>query len=205
MNKSDPIYVSGVNYESMVDGTGVRATIFFSGCPHHCHNCHNPSTWSVDAGVPATDELIQEIADGINKRSFLTGITLSGGDPFYMPMKTLAFLDKLSNRIKNPKIHDSIWAYTGYTFEELMSRDELFDVYQLLDDIAVLIDGRFEEEKADRTLLFRGSSNQRIIDVALSCIATSDNKRPTVVLWNGGDSNRNLLQLHKQRHVCLVR
>lgn len=194
MNNAEPIHISGVNYESMVDGDGVRTTIFFSGCPHHCLGCHNPETWSPDTGEPATDELISRIADEINKRPYIRGITLSGGDPFMMPDKTFEFLDKLLGKIKDGKLLGCVWAYTGYTFEELLSIDTA-DIYNLLDQIAVLIDGRFEEAKANRTLLFRGSSNQRIIDVSESYMASAYNEKPTVILWRGGVYDRDSLQL----------
>lgn len=165
--------LSGVNYESFVDGEGVRTVFFFSGCPHHCPGCHNPETWNRNAGVQADEAMIQTMADEINKRSFLDGITLSGGDPFYQPQSVMTFLGALLKCCHRPL---TVWCYTGYQYEELN------DPFQrtLLSAIDVLVDGKFEQEKADRSLAFRGSKNQRIIDVR------ETKKQNKICLWKGG-------------------
>lgn len=154
------VHICGIDYESMVDGEGVRAAIFLSGCSHHCPGCHNPEAQNPTCGQPVTDDLITGINAQIEERTFLSGITLTGGDPMYDPKETLGFLKKL-------RLHDgmNIWLYTGYTYEEIMADKDRSVLFFACD---VVVDGRFEREKADKRLRFRGSSNQRIIDVPLS-------------------------------------
>lgn len=169
--------IAGVNYESMVDGEGVRAVIFLSGCSHHCPECHNHAAQDPNYGVECTDELLEEIADEIKKRPFISGITLSGGDPFYDVEKTRNFLMALSERYIEKGIHpQTVWIYTGYTFDEIAdmyraSSGKRLAIYELLTNCEVLVDGRFEKELADKRLAFRGSSNQRIIDVKKSILS----------------------------------
>lgn len=165
---SSELRISGVNYESFVDGQGVRAAIFFSGCPHHCPGCHNPQTHDPSSGVPAyllLDQIVEEIA----KRPFLQGITLTGGDPFYDPFQTSCFLASLAahlararwSTVERPK---DIWIYSGYTWESLLALTNPF-ADRLLRYCDVLVDGPFIQDLADKTLLFRGSSNQRVIQI----------------------------------------
>lgn len=163
------MYLSGINYESLVDGEGIRCTIFVSGCLHNCYQCHSPQTHNFKYGKQVTEDLIQSINKEINKRTFLNGITLSGGDCMYSPQETLELISK----IKIP--NNNIWCYTGFTIEELLGNP-----YQLklLKKIDVLVDGMFDYKKRDITLKFKGSSNQRIIDVKKTL---EQNK---IVLWN---------------------
>ena len=153
------MYLCGVNFESMVDGEGVRAVLFISGCLHNCPYCHSPQTHSFTYGVEVNQELIDDINAEITKRPYISGITLSGGDCMYSPVETL----KLIKKINIP--HNNIWCYTGFTFEQLIKNNNQL---QLLKRINVLVDGRFEYSKRDITLAFKGSSNQRIIDVKQS-------------------------------------
>lgn len=153
------MYLCGVNFESMVDGEGVRAVLFISGCLHNCPYCHSPQTHSFTYGVEVNQELINDINAEITKRPYISGITLSGGDCMYSPVETL----KLIKKLKIP--HNNIWCYTGFTFEQLIKNNNQL---QLLKHINVLVDGRFEYSKRDITLAFKGSSNQRIIDVKQS-------------------------------------
>lgn len=153
------MYLCGVNFESMVDGEGVRAVIFISGCLHNCPYCHSPQTHSFTYGVEVNQELIDEINAEITKRPYISGITLSGGDCMYSPVETLKLIKKLNIP------HNNIWCYTGFTFEQLIKNNNQL---QLLKHINVLVDGRFEYSKRDITLAFKGSSNQRIIDVKQS-------------------------------------
>lgn len=162
------LHISGVNYESWADGLGIRAAIFFSGCPHHCPGCHNQQAQEPSNGTWAYD-LIEEIAQEISKRPFLKGITLTGGDPFYNPLETDSFLVALSAHLAQKKWVTTehpkdIWLYTGYTWEELMSLSDPH-VNRILRYCDVLVDGPFIQSLADKILLFRGSSNQRIIDI----------------------------------------
>jgi len=163
-------YLAGVNYESLVDGEGVRATIYLSGCPHNCPGCHNPESHDPNFGVPITTQTIENIAEEIVKRPFLKGITLSGGDPFFCPEKTFFFLthllEEIHARVKN-RTKYNIWIYTGATFGELYNASNLF-IHPILLLTNVLVDGPFIQSMANKTLRFRGSSNQRIIDVQKS-------------------------------------
>lgn len=153
------MYLCGVNFESMVDGEGVRAVLFISGCLHNCPYCHSPQTHSFTYGVEVNQELINDINAEITKRPYISGITLSGGDCMYSPVETLKLIKKLNIP------HNNIWCYTGFTFEQLIKNNNQL---QLLKRINVLVDGRFEYSKRDITLAFKGSSNQRIIDVKQS-------------------------------------
>lgn len=149
------LHISGINYESTADALGVSAVIFFSGCHHQCKGCHSKDTWDFDYGTEVTDELIGTIRDEIRKRPFVKTIVLSGGDPFYSAKEINTFLDKLDL----PRY--TIWAYSGFTFEELgTSSDD--NVIKLLARCDYLVDGPFVLEKRDITLKFRGSSNQNI-------------------------------------------
>ena len=153
------MYLCGVNFESMVDGEGVRAVLFVSGCLHNCPYCHSPQTHNFTYGVEVNQELIDEINEEITKRPYISGITLSGGDCMYSPVETLKLIKKLNIP------HNNIWCYTGFTFEQLITNNNQL---QLLKHINVLVDGRFEYDKRDISLAFKGSSNQRIIDVKQS-------------------------------------
>lgn len=146
--------ISGIISESIVDGPGMRFTIFTQGCPHHCPSCHNPQTHDFNGGYDVdTDELYDRIiADDI-----LQGVTFSGGEPMCQPKPLL----ELAKKIKaNTDL--SIIIYSGYTLEQLEAKNDS-DINELLDICDWLIDGRFEVDKKDLTLPFRGSSNQRII------------------------------------------
>ena len=143
----------------MVDGEGVRAVLFVSGCLHNCPYCHSPQTHNFTYGVEVNQELIDEINEEITKRPYISGITLSGGDCMYSPVETLKLIKKLNIP------HNNIWCYTGFTFEQLITNNNQL---QLLKHINVLVDGRFEYDKRDISLAFKGSSNQRIIDVKQS-------------------------------------
>lgn len=158
------LHISGVNYESLVDGEGVRAAIYLSGCPHHCKGCHNPHTWNAAAGDPVTPELICEIAAEIAKRkSFLSGITFTGGDPFHNPVGFEIFERDLRYELlwrgAGDLAFSPTWFYTGYTLPDL-GRTINLRCFTSKGD--VIVDGRFDETLADRTLKFRGSSNQHI-------------------------------------------
>lgn len=135
--------------DSIVDGIGLRTVFWFQGCNHHCKNCHNPDTWDFDKGfIVDTDELVQFY----RRQSLQAGITISGGDPFYQPNALLDLLIKLQDV--------NIWIYTGFTYEYI------FDHFnQYLQYIDVLVDGLYIDKLRDLSLYFKGSSNQRVIDV----------------------------------------
>ena len=148
------IRVAGLVPESFVDGDGIRFAIFMQGCLRNCEGCHNPDTHALDGG-----QLIdtQEIIAAIKKNSLLDGITLTGGEPLLQ----VAAANELALAAKSFGLN--VWCYTGYIFEELPA-----EAAPLLKNVDVLIDGPFIESQRDLNLQFRGSRNQRIIDVKKS-------------------------------------
>lgn len=134
-----------------VDGIGFRTSIYFAGCRHRCPGCHNPSTWDFAAGC---DVSIEELMAIITKNDM--NVTFSGGDPIFQAEVLLPLAKEIAKSGK------TIWCYTGFTYEQLLTMPH---ASELLDYIEVLVDGRFIEQLRDTELLFRGSSNQRLIDV----------------------------------------
>lgn len=141
--------------ETIVDGEGIRFSIYLAGCSHRCKGCHNPESWNPSAGFPLTETAIKTMIDQINANPLLDGITFSGGDPFYNPKEFLPVIRKFHEYTKL-----NIWCYTGYTYETLLA-DPLRR--PILDYIDVLVDGKFEQALYSPYLEFRGSSNQRIL------------------------------------------
>ncbi len=154
--------ICGYIAESINEGPGLRAVIFISGCRHGCRGCFSPHTWSFEAGEPFTlarqDELLTEMA----ANPLLDGLTIAGGDPFFSANEVADFVKRVRSRLP----HFSIWVYTGYTWEQLFSEPDKY--LKLLSLCHVLIDGRFVQELRDVSLRYRGSSNQRMIDVPSS-------------------------------------
>jgi anaerobic ribonucleoside-triphosphate reductase activating protein len=152
--------ISGIIRESIVDGPGIRFVVFAQGCPHHCEGCHNPQTWPFDGGKDVT---VQKIMDEIKKNPLISGITLSGGEPFCQPEGMAA----LASAARGQGIN--VIAYTGYLFERLleMSKAEP-NVMEFLKQVDVLVDGPFITALKSYELKFKGSSNQRAIDVKKS-------------------------------------
>ncbi len=152
--------LSGVVKESVVDGPGIRFVVFFQGCPHHCPGCQNPETHDFAGGTLfQSEDILQEIA----KHPLLKGITLSGGEPLAQP-KAAALLARGVREMGK-----DIFVYTGYTWEEILEMAEKnSDVKELLSDTAIVMDGPFLLKEKDLNLFFRGSRNQRAIDVAAS-------------------------------------
>lgn len=147
-----------------VDGPGLRTSIYLAGCNHHCPGCHNPQSWDFKGGEERTlDELMAVIA--YNEAP----VTLSGGDPLQQPEGTRVLI----HRIKQ-ELGYNVWCYTGYTWEEIVADAALLDVVRELD---VLVEGPFIEAERDTTLHFRGSRNQRLIDIPRT-LATG-----TITLW----------------------
>lgn len=149
------IKIAGLAPESIVDGKGIRYTVFTQGCPHHCKGCHNPESWSQDGG---SEDDTDRIFEAFQKNPLLKGITFSGGEPFCQP-EPLADLAK--------KVHAmgrDVTVYSGYTYEELNAMDDPA-VNALLRETDVLVDGKYVEEQRNLELLFRGSENQRLIDM----------------------------------------
>lgn len=157
-----PIRMSGVMRESIVDGPGIRYVLFVQGCPHRCEGCHNPQTHDPAGGYEST---VGRLYDDIMIQKLIAGITLSGGEPFSQP-EPLALLIRALHE-KRPGL--SVFAYSGYTLEELLAMGkERPAVRELLALCDRLVDGRFIERQKDLTLTFRGSKNQRILDVPAS-------------------------------------
>lgn len=148
---------SEIVFDSIVDGTGLRATIYFQGCKHHCKGCHNPQTWDISQGVIySIDEVVKQLLQNpLNK-----GITLSGGDPLLQSVECFSLIKELKKHG-----YDDFWIYTGYTWEEILDNPFRLAVVKEAD---VLVDGKFEEENYYHSLIFKGSSNQRVIDIQKS-------------------------------------
>lgn len=164
--------ISGIDFESIADGEGVRVVIYVSGCKHNCKGCHNPCALPFDAGQPFTKKIENQVIEYIKSTPFISGLTLSGGDPMFSAKELIPFI----NRIEKLNRKVSVWIYSGFTYEEII-RDE--DMFNLLKQCDVLIDGRFVLEQRDITLPYRGSSNQRVIDVKETL------RTGHIVLWGG--------------------
>ncbi len=149
--------LSGFYDSSCSNGEGWRSVIFLSGCPHHCKGCHNPETWDFDSGEETTvDELFEMIKGNLD---IIDGVTLSGGEPFQL--RYADDLVELTGRLKDLGL--TIWCYTGHIYENLVKNPEFS---RLLQNIDVLIDGPFKQELLDTQLKFRGSSNQRLLELS---------------------------------------
>lgn len=140
--------------DTTVDGPGFRTSVYAAGCPNHCPGCHNPESWDINAG---TSTPITEILDIILADPF-ADVTFSGGDPMFQPEG----FAELARAIRAAS-SKSIWCYTGFTFEQIITNPSQ---KALLSQIDVLVDGPFIQSLRDESLLFRGSSNQRIINVS---------------------------------------
>lgn len=155
MSNTQLLRISGIERESIVDGDGIRYVIFTQGCPHHCRGCHNPQTHSFDAGkLISVDRLLADIS---KRRDYIDGITLSGGEPFCQSDQCGVIAEQAR------KMGLTVWCYTGYLFEELYGRND-----ELLNHIDILVDGPFIQQKRSLALQFRGSTNQRLIDIPAS-------------------------------------
>ncbi|TXL64420.1 anaerobic ribonucleoside-triphosphate reductase activating protein [Cerasibacillus terrae] len=146
--------VMNILHDSVVDGEGLRTVIFFAGCPHHCPGCHNPSSWKMTNGKEMSiDEIFEEVASNP-----LTDVTFSGGEPFIQAKQLVDLAQKIKDLGKN------IWIYSGFTYEEIINSRDPYKK-ELLEICDVLVDGKFILAERDLSLLFRGSRNQRIIEL----------------------------------------
>ena len=160
--------ICGLIQDSIVDGPGMRFVCFVQGCPHNCPGCHNPESHDPAGGTEMAPE---EVAAQMLNNPLTDGLTLSGGEPFAQPEDCLLLARTAHSHALN------VWGYTGWTFEHL--RDQGTPAQRaLLEELDVLVDGPFVEELHDITLLFRGSSNQRLIDVPASLAAGKAVLRP---------------------------
>ena len=167
-----------ITHDDMNNGDGLRVVLWLSGCSHHCYNCQNPQTWNPDSGIPFDESAKQEIFNELSK-DYISGITFSGGDPLYE--NNLDEVLKLVKEIRISFPEKSIWLYTGYDFDLLNSKyneykytpfaanaDEWLTRWEIISNINVLVDGEYIDEQKDLTLKWRGSKNQRVIDVKQS-------------------------------------
>lgn len=152
-----------IKFYDVANGTGVRVSLFVSGCRHHCKGCFNAETWDFRYGEPYTQETEDSIIDGL-KPDYITGLSLLGGEPF--EPENQPALTALLRRVKTQLPEKTVWCYTGYTYDtDLAEGGSVFtDVTrEMLSYIDILVDGEFIEEQRDLTLRFRGSRNQRIL------------------------------------------
>ncbi len=169
------VRIAGVIRESIVDGPGIRFVIFCQGCVHNCPGCHNPQTHDFEGG---SDCSFQKILEAVEQDPLVKGVTFSGGEPFCQAKAMSALARSLLERGYD------VWTYSGYTFEELMEMaKEDPDVKRLLESCSVLIDGRYLQEQKSMDLPYRGSKNQRIIDLAASM------EKGEPVLWREREIN----------------
>ena len=165
-----------MNYEkidkcSVSNGLGVRTVLWVSGCNIHCKNCHNQSTWDFNSGIPFTEETMQELLYDLSK-PYIKGCTLSGGHP--LDPRNAPKVLEIVKRVKMVFPNKDIWIYSGYVWENIIKDETLREILKYSD---VLVDGAYVDELRDISLPFKGSSNQRIIDVQKSL---SENK---IILW----------------------
>ena len=149
------IRLAGIIRESITDGPGIRFVVFCQGCPHHCEGCHNQETWDFNGGK---DVSIEKILDAIDQNGLINGVTFSGGEPFQQPEAFLALAKEIRKRGLDLMI------YTGYLYEDLKAKNDP-NIDELIHLADYIVDGPFILEQRDISLKFRGSTNQRIIDV----------------------------------------
>ena len=158
------MYYGNIKENDIANGLGIRVTLFVSGCRHHCKGCFNPETWNFKYGKEFTLETENHI-QSLLANDFIDGLTLLGGEPFEPENQQVLvnFIQKVKEKYPNK----NIWCYSGYTFEQLTSNSfpHCEHTDKMLSLIDVLVDGEFEEDKKNLRLKFRGSSNQRLIDL----------------------------------------
>lgn len=167
-----------IKKRDIANGLGVRVSLFVSGCTHRCKNCFNKETWDFDYGEKFTEETIEQIIEYL-KPDYVNGLSLLGGEPF--EVQNQGELTKLLRRVKSEYPHKDVWCYTGYLFDkELLSdsRARCEHTDEMLSLIDILVDGPYVEKEKDISLQFRGSKNQRIIDIKQSL------SKNQVVIWD---------------------
>lgn len=163
-----------IEHEDVCNGIGLRVVLWLSGCSHHCYNCQNPQTWNPDSGIPFDESAKEEIFNELSK-DYISGITFSGGDPLHE--NNLDEVLKLIKQIRISFPEKTIWLYTGYSYSKIfrgqlscLSQDGLnnFKRREIIKLCDVVVDGEYIDEQKDITLKWRGSKNQRCIDVKQS-------------------------------------
>ena len=180
------MYYGAVKNNDIANGEGIRTTLFVSGCRNKCKNCFNPETWSFTYGSEFTDEVAESIFKSVDY-PFINGITVLGGEPMEPENQRdlLPFLREFKARFPQK----TVWLYTGNLYEELTSAVGDFPkctehTAELLSYVDILVDGRFEEEKKSLGIIFRGSTNQRIIDMKKTA------KSGSIVIWEGCENDK---------------
>ncbi|MBD8387629.1 anaerobic ribonucleoside-triphosphate reductase activating protein [Dysgonomonas sp. BGC7] len=173
----DKLSILNIVHDTSVDGPGFRTAIYAAGCTHQCPGCHNPQSWDKDNGSLFS---VDELFDKIEEDEF-ANVTFTGGDPL---MQVEGFT-KLAIRIKQES-QKTIWCYTGYSYEQILRSQRLSQILPFID---VLVDGRYISSLRNEDLQFRGSSNQRIIDINKSLI------NGNVIIWNGNHVLQNIPSL----------
>lgn len=169
MDSVNDIRIFGAAADSIVDGPGLRYAIFVQGCSHHCVGCHNPESWAHDGGTQTT---VQALLAEIAENGLVRGVTISGGEPFEQPEACANLAQQLKSR------GYGVWVYTGYLYDDLLRMAENRPaIGQLLENADVLVDGPYVQARRSLMLKFRGSSNQRIIDLRKT------READRVVLW----------------------
>lgn len=167
-----------ITKDDMLNGDGLRVVLWVAGCNHCCKECQNPMTWDPDGGLPFDEDAKGEIFDQLEK-SYISGVTFSGGDPLH-PNNRLG-VKALMQEIRTLYPNKTIWLYTGSEWEDIYD-------YPMMEYIDVLVDGEFVNELKDVKLLWKGSSNQRVIDVKKT-LASTDKTIPVVYCPDYGDKN----------------
>lgn len=164
---------AGIEYDDVANGIGLGAVFFTQGCSHQCPECQNPQTWSKDGGIAFTDNIFEQLIQYFYDIPYASRLTLSGGDPLESPELTYFIILKFKQYFPDKVV----WLYTGYNFEDIFKLDSNDLISKIIRLCDVIVDGRFEISKRDITLQFRGSSNQRIINVKETL------KQNQIVLW----------------------
>jgi anaerobic ribonucleoside-triphosphate reductase activating protein len=162
------VRIAGFLEESITDGPGLRITLFFQGCEHHCQGCHNPQTWDRSGGQ---EYELDDLLEKLNDFPLIRGITLSGGEPFLQPQAAMQVARAFKSRGKD------VWGYTGFVWEELTKNSDPA-VQELIRVCDVIVDGPYRQSLRDLNLTYRGSANQRLIAVKESL----EQERP--IEWN---------------------
>lgn len=174
------MYYGEIKNCDIANGTGVRVTLFVSGCRNRCKNCFQPQTWDFEYGSPFTEETEDYILN-LLKPSYISGLTVLGGEPFEISNQKALY--PFLRTVKESFPNKTIWIFSGFTYEELLSPDSRANceiTKELLSIADVLVDGRYDESLRDISLKFRGSSNQRIIDIPKTLT------QGKIVLWESG-------------------
>lgn len=173
------MYYGEIKNCDIANGEGIRVTLFVSGCTNHCENCFQPQTWAFDYGQPFTRETEDKLIEML-RPAYVNGLTLLGGEPFE-PDNQRALLPFL-RRVKSELPEKTVWAFSGFTLDEELLRDGSYPRCEVTDDLLalvdVLVDGRYVERLHDISLRFRGSSNQRLIDM------NETRRCGRIVLWD---------------------